>query len=317
MSRLRRYYYDNKNQIWKNILIVVSIFIVIQIVNYMIKNKYSNNEQKNTVVSNKDTNSIINENIIVNDKSLIETSSTKQEVIKSNAKIIEQFFNYCFQNEIENAYNLLSNDCKEERYKSLSEFKARYIRTNFSVKSEKVVNIENWTGNIYKISIVDDIMATGNINSKSIQDYVTVITEDGENKLNINSFIGKEEINKTIDKNEVKFTIKSKKIYMDYEEYEIRVDNNTENTILLDTKESTKTMYIVDENNIKYYSQSHEVLDGLLKVNSGFSTQLEIKYSRSYSTTRKVKELVFSNMIFDYNEYLNGNVKDETITINL
>ena len=76
-------------------------------------------------------------------------------------------------------------------------------------------------------------------------------------------------------------------------------------------------MYIVDENNVKYYSQSHNVLDGQLKVNSGFSTQLEIKYSRTHSSTRKVTSLVFSNVILNYKEYLNGKVEDEKIIVDL
>lgn len=317
MSRLRRYYYDNKNQIWKNILIVVSIFLVIQIVNYMIKNQYnSNNNLDANIEENKGgTNTVNNENIIVKEESLIDNKSTNKQTIKNNSKIIQEFFDFCFEGKMENAYNLLSNDCKEESYKSLGEFEKKYIENNFASKKDKVVNIENWTGNIYKTSITDDIMATGNIDNKSIQDYITVVTQNGEKKININSFIGKEEINKTVTKDNINITILSRKIYMEYEEYEIRVDNNTDNTILLDTKKSTKTMYLLDKNNIKYYSRSHEVLDGLLKINSGFSTQLEVKYTSAYSITTKIKSLVFEDVIMDYKEFLNGNIKGEKITI--
>ena len=316
MSKLRKFYYDNKNQIWKNILIIVSILFVIQIINYRLKTK--NNQPTNTVVNNNNINtSSSNEEIIINKESLIDNSVGREDTIKEEAEIIKEFFNYCIGGQKQEAYDLLSNDCKEELYTDLSKFEEKYIKNVLSISTKNIVNIENWTSNIYKVTIKEDIMATGKLESSSIQDYITVVTENSEKKINVNSFIGKEDVNKSVAQDGIKITVAARKKYIDYEEYEIKIDNNTENTILLDTKQSTKSIYLVDENNMKYYSQSHELLEGLLKINDGFSNKITVKFSKVYSSTRKIKSLTFSDVIANYNEYLNGNKDAKIITINL
>lgn len=318
MSKIRKFYYDNKNQIWKNILIIVSILFVIQIINYRLKisrNQEINNTVNNNVINN-NTNSNENNSINIKQESLIDSNNVNKQTIQEEAKIIKEFFNYCMNGQKEEAYNLLSKDCKEELYKDLSKFEQNYINNILFVSKQNVVNIENWASNLYRVTIKEDIMATGNLNSQTIQDYITVVSEDGQNKININSFIGKEKINKTVTQDGIDITIATRKIFMDYEEYEIKIDNNTENTILLDSKQNTKSIYLVDENNVKYYSKSHELLDGLLKVKDGFSNQITVKFTKVYSSTRTVKSLVFSDVILNYNEYLNGNRNAKTITIN-
>lgn len=318
MSKLRKYYYDNKNHIWKIILIVAFFYIVIQILNYNIrKGNIGNNKiSNNTVIENTNNNTAKENTIFTNNQSLVSGNYVEENIIEKEVQIIKQFFNYCNDNQSEKAYDLISDDCKKEFYKTLAEFEEKYLKNNFPKTVKKTTQIENWANNIYKISISDDIMSTGNLSGKSIQDYVTIVAQDGENKINLNSFIRKEEINKSIEQEEVKITVLNKKIYMEYEEYEIKVENNCENTILLDTMESTKSIYLLDNNNMKYYAQTHEILDKLLKVDSQLSTQMQIKFSKSYSTTRKIKSIVFSDIILNYNEYLNDKVEREKITVN-
>lgn len=320
MSKLRKFYYDNKNQIWKDILIIVSILFVIQIINYRLKitrNKETNNIVNNNVINNNTNISNGNNAITIKQESLIDSSNVKEETIKEEAKIIKNFFNYCIEGQKQEAYNLLSKDCKEELYIDLSKFEERYINNILFESTQNVINIENWLSNIYRVTITEDIMATGNLNNQSIQDYITVVNENGESKLNINSFIGKESINKAVTQDGINISIATRKIFMDYEEYEIKIDNNTENTILLDTKQSTKSIYLIDENNIKYYSQSHELLDGLLKVKDGFSSQITVRFTKVHSNKSCLKSLVFSDVRLNYNEYLNANKEAQTITINI
>ena len=160
-------------------------------------------------------------------------------------------------------------------------------------------------------------MATGNANGMKTQDYITII-KDGENsKLNINSFVKKEKINKTQTIENLQFTIISKNIYMEYEEYEIKIENQTGGRVLLDTQQNTKSIYVQDSNETKYYSYSHELLSGLLKINNGFSTQLTIKFYKSYSKDRAIKNIVFSDVILNYNNIVNDEIERKKIIINL
>ena len=107
-----------------------------------------------------------------------------------------------------------------------------------------------------------------------------------------------------------------KKQYFDYEEYEVKIENKTENQIILDTLNSTKTIYIQDENGINYYSRSHELFSGLLKINSGAMSKINIKFSKTYSTDRQTKALVFSDVIFN-NNTSSTNKESQVISVNL
>lgn len=322
MHKLRKFYYDNKVIIWRYILIIASLLIVIQLLNYMIKVKNENAlkntninslnvDKNNTIINNPNTNTHITSNT-----SAVTGEQVDNTSLKKASETIEDFVSACNNGNIEEAYNYLSEDCKSELYTDINKFKSLYYDTIFG-GAKKSASVENWILNTYKVSITDDIMATGNANGMKTQDYITII-KDGENsKLNINSFVKKEKINKTQTIENLQFTIISKNIYMEYEEYEIKIENQTGGRVLLDTQQNTKSIYVQDSNETKYYSYSHELLSGLLKINNGFSTQLTIKFYKSYSKDRAIKNIVFSDVILNYNNIVNDEIERKKIIINL
>jgi len=92
---------------------------------------------------------------------------------------------------------------------------------------------------------------------------------------------------------------------MDYEIYTISVKNNTENSILLDTGESTKSVYLLDKNNAKSYFYSNEILKNKLIIQSKYTNKLKIKFASPYSSTKSLKSMVFSKFVLNYEEYQN------------
>lgn len=296
MGNLRRYYYANKTKIWKIILVIAFILIIIQIINLVIRMRNNNAKENipNNVLNNIENS---NNNIYFNtDKSAVTGENVNKSTLKNAKEIIEEFISDCNKRKIEEAYNFLSKECKEELYPSIGEFKNNYIDKIF--ESPKISTVENWRENIYKINLRDDIIATGNTNSQAIQDYITIVNENGERKINLNEFIEKENLNrqKTIDN--LTFKIISKKVYLNYEEYTIKVENKNNNIVILDTQSSAKSIYLKDNNDIKYYSYSHELLSALLKVGANSSTQINIKFSKTYSNaSRNATSIVFSDVI--------------------
>lgn len=320
MHKLRKFYYDNKTQIWRYILIIASILIVIQLLNYMIRIKnekalkntnsdFSN--MSNTIINISNTNTHL-----TTDKSAVTGEIIDTTSLQDASKIIEDFVSACNNGNIEQAYNLLSEDCKEELYPDIFQFKTLYYDTIFG-GNKKTASAENWILSTYKVNFTEDIMATGNANGMKTQDYITIVKDGEDSKLNINSFVKKEVINSSQTIENLKFTIVSKKIYMDYEEYDIQVENQTDAKILLDSKQDTTSIYIQDSNEMKYYSYSSEILSALLKVNKGFSTQLTIKFAKSYSNDRTTKNIVFSDVIFNYNDVINEETERKLITIDI
>ena len=98
----------------------------------------------------------------------------------------------------------------------------------------------------------------------------------------------------------------SKDTYMDYEIYTISVTNNSYNTILLDGGNNPKSIYLLDEKDMKYYFYNNEVVASNFIVPSQYKKTFKIKFSNSYSSSRTIRSMVFSNFIVNYDKYKNG-----------
>ena len=209
---------------------------------------------------------------------------------------------------------LLSKDCKEELYNTEEDFKNRYVNLMFN--TQKIYNSQSWIsndsiGNTYRVEISEDILSSGKANSNTIEEYFTIVKEDEEYKLNINNYVGKQEINKTIEENNIEITLICKQVYMDYEKYKIKIKNNTNNAILLDGFRNNKSMYLLDTKGGKKIAMLNELTMQELLVKRNLSITKEIKFNRQYTTELTISSLVFEDIILNYNEYKNlSNKKD-------
>lgn len=299
MRKLLRFYNQNRIQIFIGIIALIFFIMIKQAVNNYYKTV---NENANIVINQNVTTNNDNEqmkNPILSDRIL----NNKEE---SDTKVIDEFIKYCNNGDVEKAYQLISDDCKKDMFPTLERFINNYYKSIFD--KQKIYNVQSWItstyGDTYKIRIEEDIMSLGKIDENAVEDYFTIVEDNKEIKLNINSFITKKEINKEINKENIKITLLSKTIYMDKEFYNIKIQNNTGKEIKIDSKESTKSIYIMDNNDVKYFSYQHEITDDMLIIENNFSKEFNIAFSKSYSPNRKTEKLVFSDIISDYEKYL-------------
>lgn len=301
MRKLRQFWNQNKNQIIRTIAIIAFILIIIQLVNYLVKKKnengLSNIKQNKTDTSNKISNSL------VSNQSAVTGQEISKEQLKSATTVIGDFVSYCNSEDLESAYNLLTEECKQQMYKSLELFRKAYYNDVFNGK-KKICSIENWFGDTYKVNISEDILATGKDSGYAKQDYITVKNINGEYKLNINNYIGCKQINKTTTIDNISMEIIAKNTYKEYEEYTFKVTNNTESTIKLDNINSTKTLYLEDSKGLTYSYYNHELTDQTLKVVAGQTKEITIKFYSSYVSTKEIRYIVFSNITL-INEQIN------------
>ncbi len=301
MNRLRRWYNQNTKNIWILVGVVAIIIIGIQLVNSFYKRE---NEEllNNTVEQNTDINSSYN-NITIGDERSSLTGDKLSEGQKTEIGTIDQFISYCNEQDIESAYNLLTDECKEEMYPELQNFQNSYYDEVFA-GAKKNVSVENWTSNIYKIEINEDFLSTGVYSKENtMQDYITVEKYEDEYKLNINGYIGRKEKNDEKEENNIKMTVKEVNSYMDYETYKIEITNNSENTILLDDGVDINAMYIEDTNDVKYSAYTHEINSAELRVSPRETKTISIKYYSRYISSKDINRLVFSRMVLDYDSY--------------
>lgn len=302
--RIAEWYIKNKNQIMFGIFLIIVIVVVSIIVGILAKiERDKKQEPTNTIAKPEvDLSQNFNDIYVEGGESVI----TGEEITSSQVsmlEVIERFTQYCNDGKITEAYNLLSDECKEEVYSTLDSFKNNYYNKVFNGQKRNV-SAEYWTSNIYKVQFEQDALSTGIYTEENIiQDYISVIKdENDEPKLNVNSYIGRYEINKTANTQNVNITVNRKDTYMEYQTYTFTVTNNTNNTILLDDKNDTNNMYLEDENGNQYTAYIHELSEEQLTITPRETKEITIKYYNKYGSTKNIKNIVFNKIILNYNQ---------------
>lgn len=307
--KIAEWYINNKSKIFIAavvIIVVILVSIIVNLLNTLNTNNGQTNTQNNIANTNiEGTNPIGNfTDIYVEDNESVVTGDNMGSSQITTIGTIEQFVQLCNEQNVEEAYNLLSDECKEEVYPSLDSFRNNYFNTVFNGKKRNV-SVENWVNNIYKVTFENDALSTGVYTQEgTIQDYITVLPmENNEFKLNINNYIGRKEINKTDnDVSNISITVLRSDTYMDYQTYTYRVSNNTNDTILLDDKFNTDNMYIQDDNENQYTAYIHELSEAQLTLTPGETKEITIKYYSRYGSTKNITQIVFNKVILNYNE---------------
>lgn len=296
MNKIIRFYNQNRKLFWAIIISFVLGFGILQSLNKNYKETNKNGEKNNEINIITTTKQDKNYSVVSN-KEITETENENAELI------IKQFIEFCNNKDIQNAYKMLSEDCKKELYPTIEDFNKSYISSIF--EQSKMYEMQLWkvNGNVYTYSIkfTEDILATGNANGEYIQEYYTIIKEQEEYSLNINDFIFKENINIEKEQENVKFTILEKSVYNEYEEYVIQVKNLTSANICIDKKESTKTVFIKTSKDLKYYANLYEISNNSLILKPGEKDTYKIKFEKGYRDNEITKTVNFYNIVLNYN----------------
>lgn len=308
MRNFIRYWNHNRKKIIIVIAIIAFIFILIRILDGYYKNKSINSNS--TVI---DMTKPI--------QSVITGQKVDEKVTDKNMNCIDQFINYENNKEYEKAYSLLTDDCKEEYSNDVNTFINNYCTKIFATK--KTYNLELWFNSgdayTYKIKMYEEnMLATGEGNlDKNIEDYITIVKGKDEDKISINGFIRKSNINKSNEVNNIEVLIRSKKVYKDYETYNITIRNKTSNDILIGDRKNNKDIYLVDKDNIQYSAFLNELSTDSLLLKSGYEKNISINFNKIYDQNKIISEIKFKNIILDSEKYLNNknNEKIDTLEI--
>lgn len=286
MNKYIRWFNQNLRDIIKYVIIILSVIVGIWLVNYVVKMFNENN--KDIVLSDS-----IRESGDVYDRDYDTIQNTRKDTdqFKEETNIIKNFLDLCNEGKVEDAYNLLTDECKEVFYPDINIFKTQYIDKNFS--GNKNYDYKVWTNNTYLIEIRDDIMATG-IYSDSFytEDYYTIIND----KININGYVKRIVKNKEYVKDKIELVIESIDLFMDYTVCNIKIVNSNSCNIILDTKEKKDGIVLVDDNDLQYNYLSQELSEGDLLINKNQTKSLRLKFNISYRTDIKFTSIIFGNI---------------------
>jgi len=302
------FYYRNKDKIWKVVLIIAFILGIIYLLDSTALERINENNKNSEIESDEIYENTDTQIYIEKESAISGSTVTKTEVNKIN-QTISKFLQYCKTGNTQEAYDMLSTDCKESHYKTIEEFENRYMKKKYS--NNNVFEIQKWISNTYKISILTDMLSTGEVNSHEKIEYITIVTEDNVEKLNVNEYVGTWNINKQTIQNDIEVTVLKKQMYKDYEIYDFKIKNLSDKTIMIDSLQKIGTMYLEDTNKIKYNAYAHELFEPTLEIKPKEEKNISIKYANPYTTRVIIKQIVFENIISDYIMYKNLENKEE------
>lgn len=308
-SNLRSNLFSNRYKILGVIVAIILVLCGIRLLNNMSKEKL----QTPTIYTTTGQSTYKPQETVISGDNVVE------EQQEANKNVMDQFIKYCNEKEVEKAYSLLTDECKEVIYDSnIDNFRKNYVEKIYT--SNKTYSMQSWirenSSVTYKVRIIDDILSTGKVGDV-VEDYYTVVKQNGSNKLNINSYIGRSTINKLGTQNNITIDVISKDTYMNYETYNIKVENNTNNTILLDTKQSDKSVYLTGNNDVTYRAFMYEIDNVYLTIKPKIYTNFTIKFNKMYNPSIKEKSITFSDIINNAEISVGANLNRTNITIEL
>ncbi len=228
--------------------------------------------------------------------------STPEEYEEKIENLVDKYFNYCNNGEYENAYNMITKECRDKLYPTLDQFKS-YVDFVFEGK-KKIYNIQNYSiyenKYIYSIRILDDILANGTTDGYSYyEEKLVLIEENGEFKLSIGQYIGEEKPNKYVEDENMIVEITNKSVDYETETYTIKVTNKTDKYIVIADNTQNDEM-ILDVSGETRHPINTAIVRFYAKPNS--TATFNVKFNKFYDNGLKSNSIGL-NAIRILNEY--------------
>lgn len=241
-------------------------------------------------------------------KTVISGEDVDKDTYKKEENLVKTFVDYCNNKKIQDAYNLLTDECKEKMYPNIETFKKNYYDIIFTQNRE--CNLQSWISekgyNTYKVTFIEDIMETGNYdNVEKLIDYITIVDKDNEQRINVNSYVKTEEINK-ITKNEyVEITVKSADTYINKVKYYIEATNLSSNVILLDSLKDKSTLKLLATDSSECVLDTLNLFStNLILYKNTVNKKIELTFKKQYASEKTDKRIEFKKVIIDYEDYI-------------
>lgn len=83
----------------------------------------------------------------------------EREKEQEDREYISKFIDFCNEKKAEEAYEMISYKCKQEKYTTLEEFKNEYINKFFEIRIDNYKIVKE--NDIYKVSLIQNMLLTG------------------------------------------------------------------------------------------------------------------------------------------------------------
>lgn len=239
-------------------------------------------------------------------KTVIDGSDVKTENHEKNANTIDEFMKYCNEKNIESAYGMLTDECKNNIYPTIDRFNKLFFSSVFSKNRE--YNIQSWINNskytTYRLRITDNILATGNYDSSvKYETYITTYKNENSNKISLGDYMYTNYPNKQTKTDILEATIIKQNIYISDEEYEIKIKNISDKTVLLDNLNDSFSIRLVTTDGNAYELYKDKLFVSNMQIEPEETRTIKLKFQKSASIDKNSSYIRMKKIIKDYNAY--------------
>lgn len=230
--------------------------------------------------------------------SVMDDTSTVPKLLQQPiSDILDKFITYCNNKEYENAYSLLSEECKKDAYSNdIEQFKL-YVNRMFP--SKKIYSIQDYSNvdgkYIYQVKIFDDFLATGLTDSeyKFYDEKITIVQDENkELKLLIGKFIEKTDVKSVAEDDYVKIDIKTKTVKYDEEIYHVKITNRSEYTVVI-ADNNTGFEEIAISLGSEYRYRNDTYLENVV-LQPGESKEYDFRFTKFYDDGDTSQYMIFN-----------------------
>ena len=171
-----------------------------------------------------------------------DTDSISKSTAQKINDTIKTYFDYCNNKDYENAFNMLTDDCKRYVYSNNIDNFQSYIDNIFT--SKKVYSAQNYSNvdkvYIYTLTISDDLEASGSTGSSvtsgmidNYQEKIAVRKVNDDYKISNDNFIETDNLGIVKSDDYMDLTVVSKDVSYSMEQYNLNIKNKTNGYILI------------------------------------------------------------------------------------
>lgn len=228
-------------------------------------------------------------------EAIIDSSATVPEKLKQPInETVDTYFNYCNSKQYEQAYSMISDDCKKVYFPTLERFK-EYVDLVFNEnKIYYLQNYSNYNGiYIYRMRIMEDLMATGLTGKDELYFYeekIALKEENGKISLSLRQLITVEDMDEIYEDAYVKIWVEERSVFYEQETYKLRVKNKTSNTVVLaDTQEKKEILLQVGTENREANNDNLNVV-----IYPDETKEYTLRFTKFFDDENQSKGLVFN-----------------------
>lgn len=209
---------------------------------------------------------------------------------------IDDYINKCNNKDYSGAFELLTTDCKTHVFgDSLDNF-TTYASSVFPNK--KRYSIQNYSNfgqaYIYNVKLIDDIIVTGLTNQSYAyyEEKFAVKEEDGKIKLNVNDYMGFNDLKKVAEDDYLKIRVENKEEFYSFEIYSVKITNKTDKKIVLYDGIVGNELSLIsgqDERNPINVKDT-------ITLEPGETRTFEITFNKYYDESTKASEIAFNKI---------------------